>query len=948
MAIPNPLSSYSELNYDVLHHDLRVFIQGVEVTQDVKGSLNITMSPSPATNIATFELDNALEKYIINEVNLPDPEPTETEAFGDENIPDSEQKRVFGSDNVGKYSEDAKREIFTFKTGVTVNPANVTDDRTVQDTLQHFLLEQNSVNPAGAPLLTTKDIQAVVNATVANLPANLFTTAKQQKTFNKMLATLSDNFTQIQSKTQRDILTESFNARVNGQLKPPDQPFVVPNASSIENLNATDQFTNHDRWEFHGRDLILTQMDPVAIFAANPYSEDPDQWFQVFSGVIVDYPMDIDYINGSSNIRVNCHCIRWLLQKMRVASNSIIGTQEPQPLYDESAGFFQDLINPDALTQQFSGKSLEDIITQLMTGHESMATAIAANNASVNPGLLGLFGFGGLATAVDILGKKRGVGRFTIGTVKRYPVEGKDPPVITGLATPIVPRGPEVSGDDNALLLQDWNTLALFGDKGDFLTFDECTSIGKSTRTGDIYDPANRRVHFLLPRNGTAIASLVEQAINRAADTYNFKSRAELLNGFLATMDYKAYVSGSGDLMVEFPTYDFIPEDWGAYNQILRFNKHLLSGSVTYESADIVTAITVTGALSIRAEVNGVIGKQVANNQKVVLYSPQLAARYGATTREISMPFIVDDLNKLAQFGAMEFQKILGNASSMTMGVVFRPFLLPNRPILNEQERKMGLTTSVTNTWNIFDKCDTTFTLEYIRASKFAGFDPENENPIFGYHFLTGGTVMPMSFRFIQGVGADPTQTVVPGNKLSGIRIFPAPGTQQQTPEGPDAQTPVQTGTSVESLQSIDSGTSNQSTCQPQVDPNGHDLRQLTDETRAALYQISAEACLPIVVTSARRSQDANTKAHGAANSKHLSGQAWDARIYIYTKPQIDQLVAVANRLGYVVFNETDHLHFEKRSNSKQLGYSSIGTAASRTTAQAVKKATVKTRPTGR
>ena len=143
-----PLSNFSELNYDVLYQDLRVFIQGVEVTTDIIGSLSVTWELSPGNNQATFELDNALDKYTITDINIP--------------LGKSQEDAVFGVDGAARYSEANKRDIFSYKTGKRAKTLDADKGLFVRETLTHFITNINALDPTVGRLLTDSDIKDIL------------------------------------------------------------------------------------------------------------------------------------------------------------------------------------------------------------------------------------------------------------------------------------------------------------------------------------------------------------------------------------------------------------------------------------------------------------------------------------------------------------------------------------------------------------------------------------------------------------------------------------------------------------------------------------------------------------------------------------------------------------------------------------------------------------------
>jgi len=106
MAKTRALVQFREQHYQALFEDARVFIQGVEVTPWITGSIAITRTNRDAPGTCTFTLDNGLDRFVITADNL------------------SGKWR----DTTDRYSESAKVAIYRYKTG----QAEVTHDRVAE------------------------------------------------------------------------------------------------------------------------------------------------------------------------------------------------------------------------------------------------------------------------------------------------------------------------------------------------------------------------------------------------------------------------------------------------------------------------------------------------------------------------------------------------------------------------------------------------------------------------------------------------------------------------------------------------------------------------------------------------------------------------------------------------------------------------------------------------
>lgn len=261
----------------------------------------------------------------------------------------------------------------------------------------------------------------------------------------------------------------------------------------------------------------------------------------------------------------------------------------------------------------------------------------------------------------------------------------------------------------------------------------EIKEVGLGTTTDGEWAPDTGFLHFLLPPRGTATHDLTQYGFGGGTEEREWRSRYEIINEFMAEADYQWWVTGSGDIVVEFPMYDFHPADFGMEN-VFSFRDQLTGSSTSVdESGDIVTGIHITGGYP-RPEASFQGPK--AKMPYALVFSPILAARVGVNIEQVQKPHI-SNRRLLHQKGLIEFQKRLASANSHDAGFVFRPFITPNRPVFNLVDFRMGLAGAVTNNIEIFGEASTSPSLRYIRTYRDDGT----------FRFITGAPSMPISYR---------------------------------------------------------------------------------------------------------------------------------------------------------------------------------------------------------
>jgi hypothetical protein len=498
------------------------------------------------------------------------------------------------------------------------------------------------------------------------------------------------------------------------------------------------------RWQLGYQSTVFHKNDPIRIFRKNPIRE-ADEWMPAFTGYLDNISYDTDYVTGKSNVKLKCYDIRAMISKMRVQTTAVTGVTNPRAIFrgkPESGvdSLFTDLLDPAIKFHPLSGRTYEDVMEFLITG-----------TATQDPNL---------DTQFRDSGFSRGVGDFTVGErIFHRP-------------------GDEKTGEQPDSL-EHWHSLCLFGYDGKlrvqgtqkkrievkgsegskeildkpfnrrWLTQAEARKIGTETTHDGAWAPHSMFLHMLLPAEGTGARNLLDfDAFNANGNQLEFRGKLDILQDFSNRIDYQFWVTPMGDIVIEFPQYDFFPRDYGEYENVFRVNKHLQSDNIQDEAGEMTTAVIASGRISPASEAN--IEDQF--QPKAVVVAPLMMIRYGVLEHELALPFIshAPSLKRLAQIA---FQKKLAESNRMDMEFDYRPFILPNRPVENFERQRMALTTSVENQMKVFQSARTSISSRYVRRALF------RQDGTLGFTLITGGTSVPISYRQIyepgtQGLGS--------------------------------------------------------------------------------------------------------------------------------------------------------------------------------------------------
>lgn len=472
--------------------------------------------------------------------------------------------------------------------------------------------------------------------------------------------------------------------------------------------NIYDSSTGTYRWPLDPERLIFHKHDPVRAFIQDPFKADPNRWVPLFTGFVDTYPCPTDYLNGLSTVEIKCSDLRMIMRKMRVSLNTFNGVQtgvtgNETVVFQTGAGLFNDLLIGNGTTHTFSNHSLEVAVSQLVTG-----------------------------TTDGVTPNTRGIGNYTRGVTQEFE-----------------------SGND----LESWYNLCLFGASEikktsssasvarGYFTLTEVEEYGRACTwdtDGNSKSPFNQQLHMLIPKHGTGASNLTEYSQDKTHGSVDWTSRYDIINDFVSRLDYQFWISPMGDVIVEFPMYDFSPDDFGEnVARLLTLDQHIANDRIDDEGGEMYSAVVVSGGLGRREYQNEVNDSRsdFANNTRRIVKSNVLASRIGVVTpAAISLPFFQGadiDSNRLQMWAYLEFNKAQANANQMETSFIYRPMLLPNKPFYHKTKKRIGLISTVNNNIEIFGQPTTSCNMRYIRQQDVKG----------KFRFITGGESLPISFK---------------------------------------------------------------------------------------------------------------------------------------------------------------------------------------------------------
>ena len=535
--------------------------------------------------------------------------------------------------------------------------------------------------------------------------------------------------------------------------------------------NSTQDFLK--RFSFGPGSCIFSRFDTVKIFLKNPYDHpDVDRWLPAFTGTLGNKPNSNNYITGASTVSLQCYDIRAAMSGMRMGVNgyqnttfqTTTGAKEQTVFMDsDAAGYFMDYY-PTSDQQRsagtdnvLAGHSFVNMVSLLVTGLINWVSPIVAGSKSIVAG--------------------QGTGLFTPGEVLKY----------ANPANPNIKAPDKISKFHTSL--ETWDNLCLFGTKKDFWARAECVVVGKGSFWGGKYSPLNGKMHFLIPAEGLQISDMIRTSydgLNNIMANPDWTDRFSLISRICQQVDYEWSVTGNGDIIFEFPMYDFFPKDFGDNASIYIVDHHVESDVISDEEGEMISGLetqNLSAQLAKSAQQNLINYVPIAVTPKIedipvraVVYSNILASKYGV--RIASQSFTgIQTLTALKNITMIEFQKRLAESNKLSFNFTYRPFIRPNRPVLHQEKNRVGKVTTVRLSHPSYEQVPTlSVSLGCVRTPLLL------KDGTVEYQTITGGKSMTLSYN----ATFENPDTV--GNPDGGITI------NAQTTKDRQKPTPAPTG----------------------------------------------------------------------------------------------------------------------------------------------------------
>ena len=498
----------------------------------------------------------------------------------------------------------------------------------------------------------------------------------------------------------------------------------LPEGEAREALSI--RFQNQPSFPFIPGQPLIQMADPIRVFIKNPWnlqtSFRPDQvntgeervndnttfnpnvedlneqWYFGFTGFIASVTEDFDAETNRSILRLFCEDIRRILRYARITSN-------PQ-------AFRLNSIRRETVG---NGPDIAGIVQPDIYRYTANQ-AVSANQ-----------------TLVDLENNTGGiVEQMLFNTFPQDPETSQNPPK-EGYSDGQVPKGvlgfrrasnPFAAVSAGGTIVQpsassvEQETSDLMEALYPTLTPDEVTTFGLDWSLGAL-DNINRLFILVPSRANFPDRKFPYDFQARVSFFYEWKSRFEVINEFVKAQDSVWYSTPKGDIVVEFPQYDALPQRYEVpWTNVLTIQDEFTGFNATQDDRLIQTQTIVQASpidgLNVSAQLpfGGVGSKE----------NPELIGRYGLRLHMEGRPFkySADDVESADQLAAM-WQELTNADAYRLEGLTTTPnFRAPiARPYYFKFRNIIGFATQITHTIVWGQLARTEYGLQYIR-----NFDP--------------------------------------------------------------------------------------------------------------------------------------------------------------------------------------------------------------------------------
>lgn len=446
-----------------------------------------------------------------------------------------------------------------------------------------------------------------------------------------------------------------------------------------------------------------------------PITTQEEEWFFGFTGYVATVSEDFDAESDRSIIRLFCEDIRRLLRYMRTTTNvSLFNINIP------NEDLYGDHLTP---TEVFSKLSNDTILIRGTSAIQAGMKLVSVDKNNPN-GFMDYMLFGDTQDSLKDLGlTRRNEGMPVVTGVLGFRPENKQIKLIDGSL------GGGLEAQMTDFLNEMYPSLSL----EDVERFGADWSLGADLPTVRALQVDQNKFYVIMPAQAlfaqgtvtkeSAFRWPVEYAF-RISYIAEFRSRLDIMNEFIKKLDCIWHTTPKGDIVLEFPQYDFIPHAYEPpWRSVFTIQNGFERFTRTEDDRNIKTLTVAVG--SAIPMVN------TSDNQPYLAYHKhinfELAARFGIREQLDNRPFMYSEefINSSLPALASMWQELANSDAYRIEGLTTLPnFRAPiARPYYFRFRNVVAFANEIHHTvvWN--QVAQTTYGLKYVRH-----YDPQINN----------------------------------------------------------------------------------------------------------------------------------------------------------------------------------------------------------------------------
>lgn len=394
------------------------------------------------------------------------------------------------------------------------------------------------------------------------------------------------------------------------------------------------KFKNEQNFPFLPGTSMFQMGDPIRIFFKNPWNlanqprtDEPDgnqeEWYFAFTGYVAAVTEDFDAQTNQSKLHLFCEDIRRLLRYMRTTTSP-------------------NVFNINVTNELFTGQDAKDFEKKI-----SADATIVTGNAAVQAGMK-------LVNTNDDMSGPQGIMDLLLfGNTGARPSNFRTNQTAPGM--PLVTGLLGFSPETKVLTIIDGSAGGgaierQVSEKLDqmypILTEEQVDNFGADWSLGaePTVAPEPNKFFVILPAKTAFSNDATDKEASfrwpyewamRITFFSEFRTRLDVVNEFVTKQDSIWYATPKGDIVLEFPQYDMIPQLHAKpWSSILQLQNEFTKFSLTEDDRNITTLTIAQG--SPIADIDPQSLPPIAIGVK---FNQELAARYGVREKRESRPF---------------------------------------------------------------------------------------------------------------------------------------------------------------------------------------------------------------------------------------------------------------------------------------------------------------------